>query len=194
MFTKLLFLLSIKFPSLIQINPQHTVPTLVDEGEAIWDSHAICAYLVDKYGQGEDSLYPSDLIQRARVQQRLHFDSGVLFSALRAANVSIFLGGSEVPEEALNAISAGYDLLETFLETDEYLVGNSLTVADFCCITSITTMDYHVPIEADKYPKILAWIERVSTLPYFYEINTEPVETLRAFLDKKKEENKAAAE
>lgn len=44
----------------------------------IWDSHAITAYLVEKYAS-DDGLYPKDLQKRAVVDQRLHFDSSILF-------------------------------------------------------------------------------------------------------------------
>lgn len=60
------------------MNPQHTVPTLNDAGYILWDSHAINAYLVGMYGLN-DFLYPSDLKKRAIVDQRLHFDSNVLY-------------------------------------------------------------------------------------------------------------------
>lgn len=69
------------------MNPQHTVPTLDDDGFYIWDSHAISTYLVGKYGK-DDSLYPRDLHKRAIIDQRLHFDSGILFPRLGAIVVS----------------------------------------------------------------------------------------------------------
>lgn len=47
----------------------------------IWDSHAINGYLVNKYGK-DDSLYPREYKKRAIVDQRLHFDNGVLFTRL----------------------------------------------------------------------------------------------------------------
>lgn len=59
------------------MNPQHTIPTLVDNGFVIWDSHAIMSYIVSKYGK-DKSLYPEDLEKRAVVDQRLHFDSSIL--------------------------------------------------------------------------------------------------------------------
>lgn len=68
------------------MNPQHTVPTLDDNGFIIWDSHAILAYLVNKYAKGS-SLYPKDCERQAIVDQRLHFDSGVLFPIL--CNVAV---------------------------------------------------------------------------------------------------------
>lgn len=36
-------------------------------------------YLVSKYAKN-DSLYPKDLIKRAKIDQRLHFDTAIIFS------------------------------------------------------------------------------------------------------------------
>lgn len=53
-------------------------------------SHAIAMYLADKYGK-DDSLYPKDLKNRAIVNQRLFFDSTVLFSRMRSVTVSTLI-------------------------------------------------------------------------------------------------------
>lgn len=67
----------------LQVNPQHTVPTLVDGDFVIWDSHVIGPYLVNTYGK-DDSLYPKDPKQKAIVDQRLYFDVGTLYPRIRA--------------------------------------------------------------------------------------------------------------
>lgn len=64
-----------------QLNPQHTVPTLVDDRTVIWDSHAIAIYLVQKYGPNY-ALYSPEPDKRALINQRLHFDSGILYPTL----------------------------------------------------------------------------------------------------------------
>lgn len=61
-----------------QLNPQHTIPTLVDGNLNLWESRAIIAYLVEKYGK-TDSLYPKDPAKRAVVNQRMYFDMGTLY-------------------------------------------------------------------------------------------------------------------
>ncbi|KAL3287371.1 hypothetical protein HHI36_001845 [Cryptolaemus montrouzieri] len=67
----------------LKINPQHTVPTLVDGDFILWDSHAIGTYLADTYGKN-DSFYPKDLRRRALVDQRLNFDCGTMYPRIRA--------------------------------------------------------------------------------------------------------------
>lgn len=69
------------------MNPEQTVPTLVDDNYILWDSHAIIPYLVGKYGNNA-SLYPKDLKIRATVDQRLHFDNGTLFNIMFRTVVS----------------------------------------------------------------------------------------------------------
>lgn len=63
-----------------KINPQHTLPTVVDGDFTIWDSHAVSTYLIGKYAKN-DSLYPKDLKVRSKIDQRLHFEGSVLFPA-----------------------------------------------------------------------------------------------------------------
>lgn len=68
-------------PEFLKLNPQHTIPTLVDNNFSIWESRAILGYLVEKYGKN-DSLYPKDPQQRAVVNQRLYFDMGTFYHRL----------------------------------------------------------------------------------------------------------------
>lgn len=57
------------------MNPQHTVPTLVDDnGFVLWDHHAILFYVMKKYAK-DDKYYPKDVEVQATIHQRLHFDT-----------------------------------------------------------------------------------------------------------------------
>ncbi|EEC20195.1 glutathione S-transferase, putative [Ixodes scapularis] len=57
-------------PEYLKINPFHKVPTINDGGFLVYESTAVCLYLLNKYAPGSD-LYPKDLQKRARVDQVL---------------------------------------------------------------------------------------------------------------------------
>ncbi|XP_065369625.1 glutathione S-transferase 1-like [Calliphora vicina] len=153
-------------------NPQHTVPTLEDDGHFIWDSHAIITYLVSKYGK-DDTLYPKDLLKRALVDQRLHFESGVVFTgSLRNITCPLIMKNeTRIPQHKIDAIVETYDFLEVFLKDSPYVAGDHLTVADFSIVSTVTTLVAFVEIDSAKYPKVTAWIKRLEALPYYHEAN-----------------------
>jgi len=170
-----------KKPEYVKLNPQHTVPLLVDDnGTAVWDSHAIMAYLVGKYGS-DDSLYPKDLAKRALVDQRMHYDSGNVFAMLRAIiHPRLYKGIKTTPEWPKEQSITSYEMLNSFLEGKQYMCGNDITIADFSLITSVTSLAYLVPIDS-KLTNLLAWIERMEALPY-YNANKEGLEAFNEFV------------
>ncbi|XP_044270059.1 uncharacterized protein LOC123014840 [Tribolium madens] len=167
-----------------KLNPQHSVPTLVEEdGFVLWDSHAIMAYLVDKYGK-DDSLYPKELQARAIVTQRLHFENGILFPrTMDIIRPVIYQGVKTVSSAQIEAVKEAYNFLEKFLEGNEWVAGKSVTVADFSIISSITTMDVVVPIDAKAYPNIYSWIKRCEKLPY-YNLNKKGLDEIRVLIER----------
>lgn len=162
-----------------QLNPQHTIPLLVDSTDAanvvvVHDSHAICTYLVERYGQTDEHrrLYPKDLAQRAQVDARLHFDTGVLFARLRMLFEPILYHGCrEMPAEKVEYIQRAWPLLEAFLGADAahpYLCGEHMTLGDVACMATVCSASRVAPIAADRYPKLLLWTERMTReLPQF---------------------------
>ncbi|XP_064543894.1 glutathione S-transferase 1 [Drosophila montana] len=153
-------------------NPQHTVPMLEDDGKCIWDSHAIMAYLVRKYGK-DDALYPKDFYKRAVVDQRLHFESGVIFQGcIRNIALPLFYRNeTEVPRSKIDAIYEVYDFLEAFLAKQQYLCGSTLTLADYSCISSVASLLGLAPIEQTRYPRLSGWVSRMEQLPDYQSVN-----------------------
>ncbi|KAL5288085.1 GstE2.2 family protein [Megaselia abdita] len=171
-------------PEFLKKNPLHTVPVLEDDGKVLTDSHVICTYLIQKYGgQKDKALYPADLYERAIVDQKLYFDCGVLFTKLRAVTIHIFnaTGPSKVPQDKIEAITEAYDFLEKFLQTNEYITGKNVTVADICCIATVTSLAFH-PLDSSKYPKTTAWIKKMQQLP-FYSPNEKGATELITFIN-----------
>ena len=55
-------------PGFVALNPRHTVPTIVEDGWALWESQAILEYLDERYDTGV-KLYPGDAKARARIRR-----------------------------------------------------------------------------------------------------------------------------
>ncbi|KAF5303719.1 hypothetical protein FQR65_LT00863 [Abscondita terminalis] len=172
-------------PEYIKINPQHTVPTLIDDdGTCIWDSHAIMAYLTSKYGK-DDSLYPKDLAKRALIDQRLHFDSGKAFPVVQGIAKPILYSGSKtIPEHWKTQGIQVYEFLEKFLENNLWMAGQTLTLADLSLLSTITALDFLVPIDEKKFPNLVGWIKRGEKLPY-YKCNEEGLNSFKDVMKKK---------
>ncbi|XP_043641480.1 glutathione S-transferase 1 [Drosophila teissieri] len=153
-------------------NPQHTVPVLEDDGKFIWESHAICAYLVRRYAKN-DALYPKDYFKRALVDQRLHFESGVLFQGcIRNIAIALFYKNeTEVPRSKIDAIYEAYDFLEAFIGNQPYLCGTGITIADYSIVSSVSSLVGLAAIDAKRYPKLNGWLDRMAALPNYQSLN-----------------------
>lgn len=150
------------------MNPQHCVPTLDDSGLVLWESPAIITYLATKYATKDVQLVPSDVYLRGKLDQRLHFNNGTLLGRYLQLILPIFNGTvSELNAELVLGIRESLDILEAFLQDDDYLVGNRLSVADLSNVTTAVTILNIIEIDETKYPKMFAWIDRISKLPYY---------------------------
>lgn len=155
------------FPFCAQLNPQHTVPVLDDNGVVIADSHAMCAYFCEKYGKN-DKLYPQDLAKRALVDSRLHFDCGYLFARMRFMFEPVFfLKFREIPEDRKHFVRTAYDIWNRLLKRTLFVAGDDMAIADLCLSSTIVSVTDIIPLDPAKHSKITEWIGHMSKLPYF---------------------------
>lgn len=157
----------------LQQEPAKGEAVLKDGNASIWESHAICGYLVHKYSK-DDSLYPKDALQRAMVDQLLHFESGVLYIHLQELQRLIFEEHvTELPKQRLERLHEAYALLELCLAKQEYLAGCQLTLADLSIVATLSTLQLsYAPLDATRQPRLSAWLTRISsTLPYYEQVN-----------------------
>ena len=58
-------------PEFVALNPRHQVPTIVDDGFALWESLAILEYLEERFPSTDAtrSLFPGDARTRARIRR-----------------------------------------------------------------------------------------------------------------------------
>ncbi|XP_065213130.1 glutathione S-transferase 1-1-like [Planococcus citri] len=148
-------------PEFLKLNPQHTVPTMDDNGFSLWESRAINTYLVEKYAK-DDALLPKDPQKRALVLQRLFFDAGTLYQRFGDAYYPLIFAGVPVPEDKKKKLEEAFEFLNTFLSSTEYAAGDKITLADYSLFTSVTSVTA-VDFDISKYTNVTKWLSKLKT-------------------------------
>lgn len=172
-------------PEFLKLNPQHTIPTLVDGDFSIWESRAILGYLADKYGK-DDSLYPKDPQKRAVVNQRLFFDMGTLGQRFGDYFLPQMRQKLPADPEKFKKLEEAVEHFETFLEGSKYAAGDNITIADYALLTTFSTFlvaDY----DYSRFANITRWYELCKETLKGIEIHEEGLAAMLAFVKKIKE-------
>lgn len=140
------------------MNPQHTVPVLVDDGLILVESKAIVQYLAEKCGT-DDTLYPKDPQARALVNQRMFFDVTLYSSIPRFYFPMFFLNKPENPMMH-PTIDRHFQTLDKFLEDQDYAALGQLTIADLVLFTTVSCFEL-LGIEIEKYPNVHRWYQNL---------------------------------
>jgi len=156
-------------PEFLKMNPQHTIPTINDDGFCLWESRAILGYLVDQYGK-DDTLYPKDPKKRALVEQRLYFDAGTLYQRFGDYYYPTMFGGAPADPAKMEKLEEAFAFLNTFLEGQSWAAGSNMTIADLALVASVATVEA-VEFNVKKYPNVQSWYERVQKNAPGYEAN-----------------------
>jgi glutathione S-transferase len=147
------------------LNPGLTVPTLVlDDGRPLGESAAILWY----FGEGT-RFVPEDRYERAQVLQWMFFEQYQLEPTI--AVVRFWLAYSGRPEEfepqreeKTKGGARALSRLEDHLDGRDYLVGDSLTLADIA-LYGYTHVAEEGGFALEPYPAIRAWLRRVASEP-----------------------------
>lgn len=127
------FLIAFVFSNIsfyFQLNPQHCVPTIVDDGFVLWESRAILLYLVQQYAK-DDSLYPECPETRAIINQRMQFDLGTLYQRFLEYMYPQLRQKLPADPEKFKKFHEALCILNTFLDGKKFVAGDSFTVADY---------------------------------------------------------------
>jgi GST-like protein len=62
-------------PAFLEMNPNHKIPVIVDDGQAIWESGAILLHLGEKYDPA-GTILPKDPTKRIQAIQHAFFQTG----------------------------------------------------------------------------------------------------------------------
>lgn len=164
----------------LQINPQHTIPTLDDEGFALWESRAICIYLIEK--SGKEKFFPKDPKKRAIVNQRLYFDMGTLYQKFADYYYPQLFAKAPADTEKFKAMETAMGFLDTFLGGHKYAAGDELTVADFSLVATVSSYDC-AGFDLSKYPNVAKWFELCKETVPGYSINQAGLNEFKKFFN-----------
>ncbi|CRL00424.1 CLUMA_CG013690, isoform A [Clunio marinus] len=158
-----------KTSSFGKLNPQRTVPVVIDDGFVMSESRAIITYLVDTKSP-DSSLYPTDPKIRYAVNHKLFYDATVFSTRLAEAMYPIMRGQETViSQEAKDNVLSTLDVLDNFLDGNEWISGtDEASIADLSILAAFSTL-YHVGQDISSYPNLSTWYERCSNLPGFAE-------------------------
>jgi len=157
-------------PEFLKMNPQHTIPTMDDNGFYLSESRAMLQYLVNAYGK-TDAFYPKDPKKRAVVDQRLLFDMGTLYHRFGDAYYPVIIHGQKFDAEKLKKFEEGLGFLETFLKATKYVAGDTMTIADFTIMATLSTAEVSSH-DFSKFPLITAYIAKCKTeMKGYQELN-----------------------
>jgi glutathione S-transferase len=160
-----------KDPAYLAINPNASVPALVDGDFVLWESNAILQYAADK--AGNEQAYPRELRTRADINRWLLWESSSWFPScyvfLVENCVKPLLGGAADPA-VLDAQAAQFHKLAAIL--DARLAGNRWvaggaqpTIADIALAAPMHLRSWQKLPLAD-HPNLLRWISQdVESLP-----------------------------
>ena len=152
-------------------NPTNKFPILETPEGNIQESHAIAKFLA----HGHATLLGANAVERAQIDSWLNWvQSGVLQSAMPAF-YAILGRRTDVTQaefnDAVKSIKENCRALDQAL-TGDWIVGNSVTVADIVLAASLSGAFQLVLDQGFKKAgaKVCAWFERVSALPEFRAI------------------------
>lgn len=155
-------------PEYLALNPNASAPTLVDGAFVLWESNAIMQYLADR--AGNDALFPRDAQTRADITrwqcwELAHFNKA--FGVLAFETVAKGSRGIKPDELRVGLACADLEryapVLDGHLATRKYLVGNTLTLADYSMVP-FEPYTERVPFDWKRYRNVGAYFAHMRTV------------------------------
>ncbi|MFP8967554.1 glutathione S-transferase family protein [Pokkaliibacter sp. CJK22405] len=161
-------------PEFLAMNPNGKIPSvLLEDGRVLSESNAILGYFAE-----DTPFLPSDRYTKAKVYEWLFFEQYSHEPKIAVARfIKVFQNMPEARKaEYEKLFEGGYkalDLMEATLSKQDYLVGDSLTIADIC-LYGYTHVADEGGFDMSRYPGIRAWCERIASREGYRDMNDQP--------------------
>jgi glutathione S-transferase/RNA polymerase-associated protein len=163
----------------VDVNPRAEVPALVDGDVSLYDSTIICEYLEDRHPK--PPLYPADPGLRAKCRLVEDLADTQLDAAMYAVSVVEFGRRESHPamhDAASRDMQRLYDELDRLLGDADFFC-RSYSIADIALVPHLGAAAFlGFAIDADRHPRLQAWLDRVQQRPALVKDNADVFETL----------------
>ena len=146
----------------VAINPNGRIPTLVDDGFAVFESGAIMIYLAEKMGR----LMPTDVKGRSEVIQWLMFQMSGIGPMMGQANVFFRTMEEKIPtaiSRYQNESRRLFEVLDRQLDHSEWLAKNFsiADIANWCWVR----LYFWSGVSLDGLDNLQRWLEAMEARP-----------------------------
>ena len=157
-------------PAFLKIAPNNRIPAIVDtDGPggkplSLFESGAILVYLAEKTGS---DLYPTEPVQRAHVMQWLMWQMGGLGPMIGQAHHFLFKPKEVVPygqKRYHTETKRLYGVLDRQLADNDYIAGDTYSIADISCYPWISRYERH-QIDLADFANVKRWFDLVGKRP-----------------------------
>ncbi|KAJ7246202.1 glutathione S-transferase [Mycena rebaudengoi] len=154
-----------KAPEFLEKQPFGQVPAIDDDGFILYESRAICRYILEQYPTNGPQLIPTGVKSKALFEQAASVEFANFDPIVKKILLATFgypaKGISADPAAATAAItelSSKLDVYEAILGKQKYLAGNELTLADLFHLGYGSILAYgKCDIMTSKGPNVTRW-------------------------------------
>lgn len=167
------------------ISPTRTVPAMAHNGFSLYESNAILVYLASAFNT-PDHWYPNDPKLQAQVNMYLNWHHlniryGCGHYYYRKVVRPLFSNrgfSSEFEKEMLYVQQKSLEFVENTLKTSKFVAGTpEISIADLVCYSEIVHLKL-LRFDFQKYPKIQAWMLKISSIPGVNQAHLKFAESL----------------
>lgn len=152
-------------PEYLRLNPNATVPTLIDGGMVLWESNAIVRYLTRKHGS---PLYPAELARQAFTEQWMDWQIATLSPAFRPLYIALVREKRNVTDlgDVGKPAARMFSILDQAVSERTFIAGDDMTLADIA-IGPMIFRWFTLGLAGEDYPHLARLLERLAARPAF---------------------------
>ena len=166
-----------KSPWYVKLNPNGRIPTLLDDGFALFESGAILIYLAEKTGR----FLPHDVQGRSRVIQWLMFQMSAVGPMMGQANVFLRYFPEKIQpaiDRYQREVTRLFGILDQQLAGHEYIAGD-YSIADMALWPWVSGYEWS-GVSIAEFANLQRWLAKVGDRPAVQAGRDVPIKRDRA--------------